>query len=124
VLPCDLTGPVAEKRLLATVCLLLFGCLVSCITDIGNMKQRGFTLAGAVNAVTSMGSVIIGICIIGKMLDFYDFKSVELSKKGIAFLLPISKENTPECTFVVLSIMLVCSVTSLVQDIKIVRGGR
>ncbi len=120
VLPWDLTGPLAEKRLLAGVCLLLFGCFISCITDIGDMKQ-GITIAGAVNTVTSVGSVIICICIISKMLDFYDFKSVELSKKGIALLLPIAKGNAAG-GILVLSAILACSVTSLVQDIKAIRG--
>jgi hypothetical protein len=122
VLPWDLTGPLAEKRLLAAVCLLLFGCFVSCIADISDIKQGNFTIAGAVNTITSIGSVIICICIISKMLDLYDFKSVELGKKGIALLLPIAKGNTAGC-ILVLSTMLGCSVTSLVQDIKAIRGG-
>ncbi|MFM2383677.1 MAG: hypothetical protein RIQ72_249 [Candidatus Parcubacteria bacterium] len=59
MLPWDLTGPLAEKRLLAAVCLLLFGCFVSCIADISDIKQGNFTIAGAVNTITSIGSVII-----------------------------------------------------------------
>lgn len=121
ILPWDLTGPLAEKRLLLVLYTLLVGCLISANYDIKCLKQSR-SVAQVINAITSIGSVIIFASLMCEMAELYDVPSVQVGKKGITLSLPIAKGSALS-TLLILNTMLVFSVTSIIQDIKALRGA-